>query len=197
MKVRTCFMVISLLLVPSVSAMEEGIFWQLIQDSVIEGEDYNSDTASILVDKLVELDKEAIIEFEQILRDKLIKAEDFIVMIPLQVIDSFIGEDAFLYYRCWLVSRGKEVYEKSFEDPDHLATVVDEDTSAEFSELLDVTTEAYSIKTGIDDEDETFPRDVAVMNGLDIDDFSRKTKGKEWSEDDIPNLAPKLWAIFN
>ncbi|MFT4937719.1 MAG: hypothetical protein ACI88A_000737 [Paraglaciecola sp.] len=197
MNVKTCCIVISLLLAPSVSAMDDGVFWRLIQDSVIEGEDYNIDTASILVGKLVELDKEAIIEFERILRDKLIKAEDFTVMIPLQVIDSFIGEDAFLYYRCWLVSRGKEVYEKSFEDPDYLATVINEDTEAEFSELLDVTTEAYSTKTGIDEEGESFPRDVAVMNGFDIDDFSRKTKGEEWSEDDIPKLAPKLWAVFN
>jgi hypothetical protein len=190
-------MIISLLLAPRVCAMDESVFWQLLQDSVKESEDYNSDTASILVEKLVEMDKESILEFEQVLRSKLIEAENFTVMIPLQVFDSFIGEDAFLYYRCWLVSRGKEVYEKSFEDPDHLATVVDEDTETEFSELLDVTTEAYSIKTGIDDEDETFPRDVAVMKGLDIDDFSRETKGEEWSEDDIPKLAPKLWAMFN
>ena len=62
--------------------------------------------------------------------------------------------------------------------------------------LMYVATDAYSSKTG-NEEDETFPRNVACEMGLDYDLGPPRTKWMDWRLEELPALLPKLWMKFN
>jgi len=60
-----------------------------------------------------------------------------------------------------------------------------------------VATTAFEQRTGREeDEDDTFPRAVASTRGLEYD-FNVVTKGKDWTEEQLPMMFPKLWEKFN
>ena len=54
---------------------------------------------------------------------------------------------------------------------------------------------AYSIVTGKQTEDETFPRAFAQKKGL-FYDSNTDIKGNEWTDTDLPKIAPKLCKKF-
>jgi hypothetical protein len=63
------------------------------------------------------------------------------------LINGGASDDAFYYFRCWLVGMGKEVYEAALADPDSLADVVTDDGFYELS-LSGAMREAWQAKTG-------------------------------------------------
>ena len=63
--------------------------------------------------------------------------------------------------------------------------------------MLYVSTEAYRKKTGIEEENETFPRNVAFQKGLSYDFVDYDPEGEDWKKEDLPSMFPKLWDKFN
>jgi hypothetical protein len=62
------------------------------------------------------------------------------------------SDDGFLYFRAWLVTQGKDVFEQVCKDPDSLADVpaaFDEDTERECEDLLDLV-DAAAAELGVD-----------------------------------------------
>ena len=177
--------------------MNESEFWQLIDKVNMnqEADDY-ADTNE-LIGTLSKLAPAEIIEFERIFREKLLENDHFNVMLPLKIIDDYVGDDSYLYYRCWLIAHGQEVVEGVLKEPDFLADFVTEDTEPDLEDLLYVSTDAFKLSTGKDEEDDTFPRSQNFKPELNYDFCPVPTKGEEWDEDDLPTLAPKLWKMFN
>ena len=59
------------------------------------------------------------------------------------------SDDAFEYFRCWVISRGRETYEKSKANPDYLINEVIEDVEMyDFEEFWFVALEAFKRRTG-------------------------------------------------
>ena len=117
-------------------------------------------------------------------------------MAAQKIIEGSVTDDSYLYFRCWLISQGKSVFEEVLRNPDSLASIDTEATIAEFEPLLYVATQAYKNKTGKQQEDESFPRGVASARGLNYDSATG-TKGDDWTEEQLPTLLPKLWAEHN
>lgn len=92
------------------------------------------------------------------------------------------GDDYFDYFKFWAVSKGKENYEniKNIEI-NKLKDIFDETPLLELFSYI--ASEVYEDKTS-----EIFkPMRVKY----------KKLKGKMWNEDDLPNLYPEIWKIFN
>lgn len=171
-------------------------FWILIDNAVKASNGKDSIKERHLTTELTKLSLDDIKDFEISFRKCVIDADDFKVMAAQKIIDGYVSDDTYLYFRCWLIGQGETIYTESLKNADCLSTVVNKGDTYNFEEIMYVATKAYSLKTG-KKEDETFPRDTAIAMGLDYDFGAPPTKGNDWTEDQLPSLLPKLWAKFN
>jgi hypothetical protein len=171
-------------------------FWALVDKAVNASNGDDKLKKEFLISELTKLSLEEIKYFEIAFRKVVLDADDYKVMAAQKIIEGFVSDDSYLYFRCWLIGQGKTVYTETLKNPDFLASIVEKGELYDFESLMYVTTEAYSKKTG-KEEDESFPRDIAYAMGLDYDSGAPPTKGEDWTEEQLPKLYPKLWTKFN
>lgn len=177
--------------------MDKKEFWQLIEAAKETSKGNQLQQEQTLINSLAQLEPEQIIEFECILREYLMEADHFNVMAAQKILNGYVTDDSYLYFRCWLVGQGEAIFTNALRNPDTLATIVQE-PYIDFEELLYVATMAFEKCTGTKEEDAqegVFPRDVAHSRGLDYDSGS-ETKGEDWTENQLPKMLPKLWKKF-
>lgn len=172
--------------------MDSTQFWTIIEKAKNDNNGNQDEFIGLLQEKLENLSEEDIIEFESILREKIIEANHYNVIAAQKIIEGFVSDDSFLYFRCWLISQGQKIFEDTIKNPDNLADIVKKNRNYEIEDLLYVTTFAFEKKTGRE-EDENFPRDVCIEKGLDYDMLPNQTKGENWEEKDLPIRFPKLF----
>jgi hypothetical protein len=180
----------------AIGKMDKQEFWRVIDFAHQQAKVDEGLFENLLVKNLSQYSSEGIIEFECLLEQQLLAADDFKIMAAQKIIEGSVTDDSYLYFRCWLISQGKNVFEEALRNPDSLANLDTEGTVAEFEPLLYVSTQAYENKTGKHEEDVSFPRNVASVRGLNYDSASG-TKGEDWKEEQLPTLLPKLWARHN
>jgi hypothetical protein len=171
-------------------------FWGLVDKSKQKSRGDKQNQLAFIRSSLIKMETKHIFDFEEILRRKIIECDDFKIMAAAKIINGYVADDSYLYFRSWLIGKGRAVFERALDDPDILANCVEDEESSDFEELLYAATEAYSKKTGRE-EDDTFPRDVCIEKDLDYDIGAPPTKGEDWSEDDLPVMYPKLWRFFD
>ncbi|TSD63003.1 DUF4240 domain-containing protein [Inquilinus sp. KBS0705] len=177
--------------------MDEKEFWKIIDYSYNVAGDDKHRQDEIITQKLSAYTPDQIVEFEIILRKKVIEANDFKIMAADKIIDGVVTDDPYLYFRFWLIGLGEKAFKETLKNPDYLAGFIEKGIEPDFESLLYVSTKAYMNKTGKKTEDDSFPRNVAFKKGLDYDFGSPATTGKDWKEEDLPKLYPKLWSKFN
>ncbi|WP_028973908.1 DUF4240 domain-containing protein [Spirochaeta cellobiosiphila] len=176
--------------------MIENEFWDLIQKSKLNFGDNLAGRVKYLKETLKEMPEADIFDFEECLRKKIIECDNFKVMAAAKIIDGYVSDDSYIYFRCWLIGKGKQIFDEAIIDPDSLSTAIGADELCDFEELLYIATQAFSEKVG-KEEDETFPRNACISKGLDYDFGAPPTKGDDWDEDDLPTTYPKLWTVIN
>ncbi|TGE21657.1 DUF4240 domain-containing protein [Hymenobacter aquaticus] len=176
------------------SRMTHPEFWQLIAASRAAAAGNQTAQADFLSEQLATLEPAQIIEFECRLRENLREADDYGILAALKIMDGYVSDDSYLYFRAWLVGQGEAVFRSALQQADSLAQVAQEGYQ-EFENLLYVATEAFGRRTGRPAEDESFPRSVAAERGLDYD-LGSETKGTDWREEQLPKLLPRLWKKF-
>lgn len=177
--------------------MPDASFWQLIDQTVAATPGDNDAREQYLVTALASRPLEEITGFELTLRRLLIEADDYGIMGAQKIIDGYVTDDPWLYFRCWLIGQGEAVFRAALQNPDSLVAVVPGPYECDFESLLYVATAAYARQTGRqEDDDDTFPRAVALRQGLHYDFDAPPTTGTDWEEEDLPKLLPKLWKKF-
>lgn len=177
--------------------LDEREFWKII--------DYSHNAAKgdldlqneIIIKRLSAYKPAEIINFEIILSKKIIESNTFKILAANKIMDNWVSDDGFLYYRLWLISLGETTFKQALKNPDYLASVVGRSVLPEFEPLLYVSTQAYKNKTGKQTEDDSFPRGVAFAQGLNYDFGGPKITGENWKDKELPKLYPKLWEKFN
>jgi len=53
---------------------------------------------------------EQIIEFEIIFRRLIIEVDEFKIMGAQKIIEGYVSDDSYLYFRCWLIGKGEKIY---------------------------------------------------------------------------------------
>jgi hypothetical protein len=136
---------------------------------------------------------EEIISFEVAFRRYLNLAYTWDLWGAAYVIHGGCSDDGFEYFRRWLVSRGRDVYEAALADPDSLAqrdVQPGPDGVWEFEEIYYVVGDAFKEKGGEGDvRDHSEPE--AGMGGP-------EPSGEPFSEEEehLARRYPKLWQRF-
>lgn len=137
--------------------MNSELFWELIERAKQEANGSLEKQTAILTDILVGFELKDIIEFQTLYVQKQGEAYRQLLWEVCDFITCVGGEQNFLNFRAWLISRGQDVFTKALENPDSLHEILDSENREDASyELFSyVAARAYRVKTG--EPPETFP----------------------------------------
>ena len=169
--------------------LDTDAFWQLIDQSASA-----ASAAAQLEDlrsNLRRLTPAQIVDFHTLFARFLQESYSWDLWGAAYVANGGASDDGFEYFRCWLISRGRKVFEAVRADPDALAAVVPGDNSGEleFEQFAYVAGEVWAEKTGKDFSAMPLAADLA---------FSGKPSGVPFNEDagELARRYPRLWKRF-
>ncbi|MFE9907545.1 DUF4240 domain-containing protein [Streptomyces clavifer] len=132
--------------------MDETEFWEIIDDTREAAEGDPEDHADLLVERLVRLDPDSVLDFARHFEARYNRAYRWDLWGAAAVLLGGADDDAFDYFRCWLIAQGREVFEGAMHDPDSLAELLedfDEELDGDGEELGYAADEAYEQLTGV------------------------------------------------
>lgn len=166
-------------------------FWEIIERTRLHDGDQERQMAALAAE-LSSLTAAEIEAFGGVFDRLLIESYSWDLWGAAHVIMGGASDDGFEYFRIWLISRGREVFEAARANPDELAVLIpgDFDEAAEFELLAYVAADAWAEKTG--DDPTNMPRPAHPT-------YADEPAGEpfEESSDDLANRYPRLWARFS
>ena len=163
--------------------MDDERFWAIIGAARDAAGDDVEDRVSGLEQALLTEHPDEVMEFQHKYAEMLERAYHWDLWGAAYLMSGGCSDDGFRYFRDWLISEGEAVYEAALADPQSLAAF---EPGAEF-ELESfgyVAAEVYEQLT-----DAPLPRGKALE--------AAAPAGKEWQEDDLPTLFPRLAKKFD
>ncbi|MEV0369375.1 DUF4240 domain-containing protein [Streptomyces sp. NPDC050636] len=170
--------------------MDETEFWALIDGSREAAGGDPEEQADALVERLLGRDPDSVVDFARHFESRYNRAYTWDLWAAASVMLSGASDDAFDFFRCWLIGQGREVFEGALHDADGLAELVedfDEEVDGDAEELGYSADEAYEQLTG------------AVMPDLGLPPPPREPLGTYADFDDDEAMAerfPRLWDRF-
>ncbi|MEU6015579.1 DUF4240 domain-containing protein [Streptomyces sp. NPDC047515] len=170
--------------------MDETEFWEIIDSTREAAEGDPEDQADLLVERLIRLDPEAVLDFARHFEARYHRAYRWELWGAAAVLLGGASDDAFDFFRCWLIGQGREVFEGALHDPDSLADLLDdfdEEIDGDAEELGYAADEAYEQLTGV------------VAPELGLPPQTAEPEGTPFGLEDEAVLAerfPALWARF-
>jgi hypothetical protein len=184
----------ALLLVKSSEMLDEDLYWSIIEKSRLEHKN-QEDQEVFLSSEIEKLSPKDIIGF-RLRTDKLLfDTYNSELWCAAYIMNGGCSDAGFDYFRCWLISKGKDVFYKAKSNPDSLISEVEEGkTSYEFEGFWFVAMNAFLNKTDqeiysyIDYEnfttnDENYP----------LIDFNWNVDNPQSMEKVCPLLYKKMW----
>lgn len=134
--------------------MDEEQFRDIV-DSSLDRSDDKKEQERILISKLEELPLNDILGFyytTNILVWRVDELDSNFILKACNILKRGFSDDGYIYFRLWLISKGKETYYKAIDDPGYLSKV--EPTlkyyEYEFEVFMYTAIKAYENKTGED-----------------------------------------------
>jgi len=170
--------------------MDETEFWEIIDSTREAAEGDPEEHAELLVERLLQLDPDSVLDFARHFEARYNRAYQWDLWGAAAVLLGGASDDAFDYFRCWLIGQGREVFESAVHEPDALADLLDdfdEDIDGDGEELGYAADEAYEQLTGADAPDLGIPVQSAEPAGtpFDLDDDAV-----------LAGRFPRLWERF-
>lgn len=130
--------------------LDEDTYWGIIEKSLKDNSS-PADQELFLVNEIEKLTPKEMIGF-RLRTDKLLfDSYTSDLWCAAYIIDGGCSDDGFEYFRCWLISRGKETFYKAKANPDSLINLVKENEgSYEFEGFWYVAINAFKNRTGED-----------------------------------------------
>lgn len=165
--------------------MLEETFWELVDEARDDAGDDDERFLEVLEKGLMELPPNAIEGFRERLDEVLARAYRWDLWAAAYIINAGASDDGFQYFRAWLVSRGRGVFERALEDPAGLETFVpaDPDWLAEFEELLYLPVYVLEQKTG---------EEVPLPEPLETTEEIAEPQGQPWDASTVETRFPAL-----
>lgn len=174
--------------------LDETLFWEIVAASLAHSTNQETQEA-YLIQALEKLTPKEMIGF-RLRTDKLLyDTYDSRMWCAGYLMNGGCSDDGFEYFRNWVISRGKEVYEKAKENPDSLISQKDqaEDELFDFESFWYVALEAFENQTGEE-----------LYDYIDEDNFDQNEGNYpafefDWSDDEpesMQKLCPQLYAHF-
>ncbi|KUF15350.1 DUF4240 domain-containing protein [Streptomyces silvensis] len=170
--------------------MDETEFWEIVDSTREAAEGDPEDQAELVVDKLLEYDPDSVLDFARHFEARYNRAYRWDLWGAAWILLDGASDDAFDYFRCWLIGQGREVFEGAVHDPDSLAELLDDfddEIDGDGEELGYAADEAYERMTGVVAPDLGITPAPPEPEGTPVD-----------FEDDaaLARLYPKLWERF-
>ncbi|WP_405618873.1 DUF4240 domain-containing protein [Streptomyces sp. NBC_01511] len=169
---------------------DETEFWEII-DATREAAGGDSDEhADLLVERLLQLDPDSVLDFARHFENRYNRAYQWDLWAAAAILLGGASDDAFDYFRCWLIGQGREVFEGAVHEPDSLAGLIgefDEEIDGDGEELGYAADEAYEQLTG------------SVAPDLGVAPQAPEPEGTPVDFEDSQALAdrlPRLWERF-
>jgi len=131
--------------------MDETEFWEIVDSTREAAGGDPEDHAELLVERLVGSDPDAVLDFARHFEARYNRAYRWDLWGAAWVLLGGASDDAFDYFRCWLIGQGRAVYEGAVHDPDALADLLDdfdEELDGDGEDLGYAADEAYEQLTG-------------------------------------------------
>ncbi|MEU4658137.1 DUF4240 domain-containing protein [Streptomyces sp. NPDC023723] len=170
--------------------MDETEFWELIDTARRGAEGDPEDQADLLVERLCRLDPEAVLDFARHFEARYQRACTWELWGAASILLGGAGDDAFDWFRCWLIGQGREVYEGAVHDPDALAGLLDDfddEVDGDGEDLGYAADEAYEQLTGAIAPELGLPAPPAEPQGTPIDLENDRVLAERF---------PQLWERF-
>ena len=170
--------------------MDETEFWELVDASRAGAEGDPDEQADLLVERLIQLDPDSVLDFARHFEYRYNRAYRWDLWGAAWVLLDGASDDAFDFFRCWLIGQGRDVFEGAVHDPDSLAELVDDfddEIDGDGEELGYAADEAYEQLTGVVAPDLGIPPAPPEPEGTPVD-FE--------NESALSERYPKLWERF-
>ncbi|MET0393706.1 MAG: DUF4240 domain-containing protein [Chitinophagaceae bacterium] len=173
--------------------LEEKTYWDIVDRSLKYRDDQDRQE-QFLIAEIGKLTPRQMIGF-RLRTDKLLYDTHTSAMwCAGYIMNGGCSDDGFEYFRNWVISRGKQVYDRAMVNPDNLVSEANEDLDVyEFETFWYVANEAFRQKTGKDlydyIDDEIFKTNEAHYPPVQF----------TWQEDDpasMKKICPNLFARF-
>ena len=174
--------------------LNEDKFWEIVDRSLKYRTDQEAQE-KFLISEVGQLSPKEMIGFK-LRTDKLLYDTYTSEMwCAAYIINGGCSDDGFEYFRCWLISEGKDVYYKAKANPDDLIAEADDNSEYhEFESFWYVAVDAFKNKTGKD-----------LYSYIDNEKF-RTNEGSyppikfNWEEkkpESMKKICPRLYARFS
>lgn len=181
-------------LVKTGEMLSEDIFWSIIDRSLKNTKNQDEQEA-YLVKEIGKLTPMEMVGF-RLRTDKLLyDTYNDGMWCAAYIMNGGCGDDGFEYFRCWVISRGKDTYEKAKTNPDSLiAAAIDEEDIYDFEGFWYVALTAFEKKTGkklydyIDDE-----KFLTCEGKYPKFEFTWQEENPESMKKICPRLFEKFW----
>ena len=181
---------------PTAEMMDEEQFWAIVQTAVDEAGNDEDEYLEVVKRELSKLSLKEMIGF-RLRTDKLLYDSYTSEMwCAGYLMNGGCSDDGFEYFRLWVISRGRKVYEAAMANPDNLIDYIGDDDEMDFFEFESfwyVALEAFEEAV-----------DAELYDYIDDENF-KTSEGNypnfefNWEEDDpesMQKLCPRLFEKF-
>ena len=181
---------------PTAEMMDEEQFWAIVQTAVDEAGDDEAEYLDVVKRELSKLSLKEMIGF-RLRTDKLLYDSYTSEMwCAGYLMNGGCSDDGFEYFRLWVISRGRKVYEAAMANPDNLIDYIGDDDEMDFFEFESfwyVALEAFEEAV-----------DAELYDYIDDENF-KTSEGNypnfefNWEEDEpesMQKLCPRLFEKF-
>lgn len=181
-------------LVPTAEMLDEVRYWEII-DKSLKSTKNQDDQEQFLISEIKKLTPKEIIGFRLRTDYLLYKTYNSEMWCAGYIMNGGCSDDGFEYFRCWIISRGKDTYYKTIESPDYLINeVVKGAEFYDFESFWYVALDAFKHKTGKE-----------LYDYIDNDNFKTKEGAypqfeftwQEGNPESMKKICPKLFEKFN
>ena len=182
---------------PTAEMMNEDQFWAIVQKAVDEAGDDEDEYLEVVMHELSKLSLKEMVGF-RLRTDKLLYDSYTSEMwCAGYLMNGGCSDDGFEYFRLWVISRGRKVYEAALAHPDNLIDYIAEDAEVDFFEF-----ELFWY-AAIDAFEEATEADL--YDYIDDDNFTTREGNYpnfefNWDEEDpesMKKLCPRLFERFD
>jgi len=182
---------------PTAEMMHEDQFWAIVQKAVDEAGDDEDEYLEVVMHELSKLSLKEMVGF-RLRTDKLLYDSYTSEMwCAGYLMNGGCSDDGFEYFRLWVISRGRKVYEAALANPDNLIDYIAEDAEVDFFEFelfWYVAIDAFEEATEAD-----------LYDYIDDDNFTTREGNYpnfefNWDEEDpesMKKLCPRLFERFD
>ncbi len=174
--------------------MNNDEFWGIIEQSrggILPGimdEEATERQQEKLATLLEALSPESVVSFDAAMREMHRQSNHWDLWGVAYIIGGGCSDDAFEYFRRWLLAQGRETFERTVRDPESLVAIIPagDENILDAEGFFYVAGDVYEAKTGKDLMDLVPTPEPGAS----------EPRGDIWTEDDLPERFPKTWAKF-